>query len=113
MVRTALVSRSVLVSFALMPLTLLGTPLSAQTVTAYDAVDPMIGTGGEGHTFPGAVAPFGMVQLSPDTDTSHQIRDGYKWAAGYRYEDPTIEGFSHTHFPARGTPTWATSWSCR
>lgn len=92
-----MVSRSVL-----LPLALVTAPLSAQTVTGYDAVDPMIGTGGEGHTFPGAVAPFGMVQLSPDTDTSHQIRDGYKWAAGYRYEDPTIEGFSHTHFSGAG-----------
>ena len=62
----------------------------------------MIGTGGEGHTFPGAVAPFGMVQLSPDTDTGHVIRDSYKWAAGYRYSDPTIEGFSHTHFSGAG-----------
>ena len=69
---------------------------------AYDAVDPLIGTGGEGHTFPGAVAPFGMVQLSPDTDTSHLIRDSYKWAAGYRYSDPTIQGFSHTHFSGAG-----------
>jgi predicted alpha-1,2-mannosidase len=67
-----------------------------------DAVDPFIGTGGEGHTFPGAAAPFGMVQLSPDTDTSHQIRDSYKWAAGYRYSDPTIQGFSHTHFSGAG-----------
>ncbi|MGI4730788.1 MAG: GH92 family glycosyl hydrolase [Janthinobacterium lividum] len=65
-------------------------------------VDPTIGTGGEGHTFPGAVAPFGMVQLSPDTDTGHVIRDAYKWAAGYRYTDPTIEGFSHTHFSGAG-----------
>ena len=70
--------------------------------SGYDAVDPFIGTGGEGHTFPGAAAPFGMVQLSPDTDTSHQIRDSYKWAAGYRYSDPTIEGFSHTHFSGAG-----------
>lgn len=76
------------------------TPLLAQTT--YDAVDPMIGTGGEGHTFPGAVAPFGMVQLSPDTDTGHVVRDSYKWAAGYRYSDPTIEGFSHTHFSGAG-----------
>jgi predicted alpha-1,2-mannosidase len=68
----------------------------------YDAVDPFIGTGGEGHTFPGAAFPFGMVQLSPDTDTSHQIRDSYKWAAGYRYSDPTIQGFSHTHFSGAG-----------
>ncbi len=80
--------------------TLAMTPLLAQST--YDQVDPMIGTGGEGHTFPGAVAPFGMVQLSPDTDTGHVVRDSYKWAAGYRYSDPTIEGFSHTHFSGAG-----------
>lgn len=67
-----------------------------------DAVDPMIGTGGEGHTFPGATAPFGMVQLSPDTDTTCEIRACYGHAAGYRYEDPTIQGFSHTHFSGAG-----------
>lgn len=67
-----------------------------------DAVDPMIGTGGEGHTFPGATAPFGMVQLSPDTDATCAIRACYGHAAGYRYEDPTIQGFSHTHFSGAG-----------
>ncbi len=65
-------------------------------------VDPMIGTGPEGHTFPGATAPFGMVQLSPDTDTTCQIRDCYDHAAGYSYPDPTIQGFSHTHFSGAG-----------
>jgi predicted alpha-1,2-mannosidase len=79
---------------------LVAAPLSARST--FDQVDPMIGTGGEGHTFPGAVAPFGMVQLSPDTDTGHVIRESYKWAAGYRYSDPTIEGFSHTHFSGAG-----------
>jgi predicted alpha-1,2-mannosidase len=69
---------------------------------AFDAVDPFIGTDGEGHTFPGAVAPFGMVQLSPDTNTHCVIRDCYKWAAGYRHSDATIEGFSHTHFSGAG-----------
>ena len=84
---------------------LLATPLMAQTRPApapYDAVDPMIGTGGEGHTFPGATAPFGMVQLSPDTDATCVIRACYGHAAGYRYEDPTIQGFSHTHFSGAG-----------
>ena len=75
---------------------------TAQTVAPIDAVDPMIGTGGEGHTFPGATAPFGMVQLSPDTDTGCEIRACYGHAAGYRYEDPTIQGFSHTHFSGAG-----------
>ena len=75
---------------------------SASAASGYDAVDPFIGTGGEGHTFPGAVAPFGMVQLSPDTNTACIIRECYKWAAGYRYEDQSIEGFSHTHFSGAG-----------
>ncbi|HEV2211733.1 MAG TPA: GH92 family glycosyl hydrolase, partial [Gammaproteobacteria bacterium] len=68
---------------------------------AYAAVDPFIGTGEGGHTYPGATVPFGMVQLSPDTD-HHSFHQGYKWAAGYRYEDPTIIGFSHTHFSGTG-----------
>lgn len=75
-------------------------PLYAQST--YDRVDPMIGTGGEGHTFPGAVAPFGMVQFSPDTDTTCVVRECYSHAAGYRYEDPTIQGFSLTHFSGAG-----------
>jgi predicted alpha-1,2-mannosidase len=69
--------------------------------TPFADVDPFIGTAGDGHTFPGAVVPFGMVQLSPDT----QIRlrsEAYGWAAGYRYEDSSIVGFSHTHFSGTG-----------
>jgi predicted alpha-1,2-mannosidase len=66
-----------------------------------DAVDPFIGAGGQGHAFPGAVAPFGMVQLSPDTHVG-AARKTYDWAAGYRHEDPTILGFSHTHFSGAG-----------
>ncbi len=80
-------------------------PAWAQTAdggSTYESVDPMIGTGGEGHTFPGAVAPFGMIQLSPDTDTTCKIRECYSHAAGYRYEDPTIQGFSMTHFSGAG-----------
>jgi predicted alpha-1,2-mannosidase len=64
-------------------------------------VDPFIGTGGEGHTFPGAVVPFGMVQLSPDTRIQPRNK-GYGWAAGYRHDDSTIVGFSHTHFSGTG-----------
>lgn len=81
---------------------MLAAPLAAQQREMIAAVDPFIGTGGEGHTFPGAVAPFGMVQLSPDTDTSCVIRECYSHAAGYRHDDPTIEGFSHTHFSGAG-----------
>ncbi len=68
---------------------------------AFAAVDPFIGTGGEGHTFPGAVVPFGMIQLSPDTQIKPR-QQAYGWAAGYRYEDHTIVGFSHTHFSGTG-----------
>lgn len=69
--------------------------------SAYAAVDPFIGTGGEGHTFPGAVVPFGMVQLSPDTEIKPR-KEAYGWAAGYRYSDNSIVGFSHTHFSGTG-----------
>ena len=77
-----------------------------QTKTSY--VDPFIGTDGMGHTFPGACVPFGGVQLSPDTDTiPHNINGKYQpmvyeTCAGYRYTDPTILGFSHTHFSGTG-----------
>ena len=73
----------------------------AQAPDPIKFVDPMIGTGPEGHTFPGATAPFGMVQLSPDTQI-RPFKQSYKWAAGYRYEDTTILGFSHTHFSGAG-----------
>ncbi len=71
-------------------------------------VKPIIGTQKMGHTFPGATVPFGAVQLSPDTDTlSYEINgkyngDVYKYCAGYKYEDKTIVGFSHTHFSGTG-----------
>ena len=84
----------------------LGLPVSATAESdtrerAFAAVDPFIGTGGEGHTFPGAVVPFGMIQLSPDTQLKSR-KEGYGWAAGYRYDDTTIFGFSHTHFSGTG-----------
>ena len=68
---------------------------------AWSAVDPMIGTGGDGHTFPGATVPFGMIQLSPDT-AMPDFKHAYKWAAGYNYADHSILGFSHTHFSGSG-----------
>jgi predicted alpha-1,2-mannosidase len=74
----------------------------ALAASGFDKVDPFIGTGGGGHTFPGAVAPFGMVQVSPDTDTSCTVRECYAHAAGYNYADPTIQGFSLTHFSGAG-----------
>ena len=82
--------------------------VSAQTPKNTSYVNPFIGTDGMGHTFPGACVPFGGVQLSPDTDTiPHNISGKYQpmvyeTCAGYRYTDPTIVGFSHTHFSGTG-----------
>ena len=78
----------------------------AQGVSQY--VNPLIGTKGMGHTFPGACVPHGLVQLSPDTDTiPHNVdgvyqADAYRYCAGYQYDDPTIVGFSHTHMNGTG-----------
>jgi len=85
--------------------------LSALTVLPQrptDYVNPLIGTDGMGHTFPGACTPFGLVQLSPDTDTiPHSIngtyqKKTYEYCAGYQYRDKTIVGFSHTHMSGTG-----------
>ncbi|MGN6314070.1 MAG: GH92 family glycosyl hydrolase [Rhodanobacteraceae bacterium] len=73
----------------------------AATGSNWSAVNPLIGTGGDGHTFPGATVPFGMIQLSPDT-AMPDFHHAYKWAAGYRYDDHSILGFSHTHFSGSG-----------
>ena len=73
----------------------------ADPATGYDSVDPFIGTGPDGHTYPGATTPFGMVQLSPDTWIG-DFHKSYAHAAGYRYDDRTIQGFSHTHFSGAG-----------
>jgi predicted alpha-1,2-mannosidase len=68
-----------------------------QDLTKY--VDPFIGTGGHGHTFPGAMVPFGMVQISPDT----RMED-WDGSSGYHYSDKTIMGFSQTHLSGTGAP---------
>jgi predicted alpha-1,2-mannosidase len=60
-------------------------------------VNPFVGTGGHGHTYPGATAPFGMIQLSPDTRF-----DGWDGCSGYHYSDSIIYGFSHTHLSGTG-----------
>ncbi|MFC5863681.1 GH92 family glycosyl hydrolase [Acidicapsa dinghuensis] len=88
-------------SLALCPLLWSQPAPNAAKADPTSMVDPMIGTGPEGHTFPGATVPFGMVQLSPDTQI-RPFKQSYKWAAGYRYEDTTILGFSHTHFSGAG-----------
>jgi predicted alpha-1,2-mannosidase len=65
-------------------------------------VDPFIGTGGHGHTFPGPSLPFGMVQLSPDTRLT-----GWDSCSGYHYSDNLIYGFSHTHLSGTGIPDYS------
>jgi predicted alpha-1,2-mannosidase len=64
--------------------------------SAYDSVDPFIGTGADGNTFPGATLPFGMIQWSPDTRPD----------AWYHYADKTIRGFSLTHISGAGCPLY-------
>ena len=70
-------------------------PSHEEEVTKF--VKIAIGTGGHGHTYPGATVPFGMVQLSPDT-----YNDGWDWCSGYHYSDNSIMGFSHTHLSGTG-----------
>jgi putative alpha-1,2-mannosidase len=60
-------------------------------------INPFIGTGGHGHTYPGAVVPFGMVQLSPDTRL-----EGWDGCSGYYFTDTVVYGFSHTHLSGTG-----------
>ena len=66
-------------------------------------VNPFVGTDAHGHTFPGACAPFGMVQLSPDTKPDDGDWDG---CSGYHYADSLIYGFSHTHLSGTGCADW-------
>ncbi|MFI1744239.1 GH92 family glycosyl hydrolase [Thalassobellus sediminis] len=66
-----------------------------QYITNY--VNPFIGTGGHGHTYPGATAPFGMVQVSPDNGIS-----SWDWCSGYHYSDSIVAGFSHLHLSGTG-----------
>ena len=73
---------------------------SAQTDFA-GFVNPFIGTGGHGHTYPGATVPHGMVQLSPDTRLT-----GWDGCSGYHYDDDFIFGFSHTHLSGTGVPDY-------
>ena len=84
--------------------------LVAQNNNDQQYVNPFIGTGGHGHTFPGATVPFSMVQLSPDMRT-----EGWDACGGYHDDDSSILGFSHTHLNGTGiadfcdvliTPQW-------
>ena len=84
------------ITLALGTIFLLG--CSNKQPTYADYVNPLIGTGGHGHTFPGATLPFGMVQLSPDS----RIDGSWDGCSGYHYSDSIIYGFSHTHLSGTG-----------
>ena len=71
--------------------------VAVKTAPLISYVNPFIGTGGHGHTYPGATMPFGMMQLSPDTRL-----DGWDGCSGYHYSDNEIYGFSHTHLSGTG-----------
>jgi predicted alpha-1,2-mannosidase len=71
--------------------------LTVQKEDKLQYVDPFIGTGFHGHTFPGATVPHGRVQISPDT---HLF--GWEASSGYHYDDTTLYGFSHTHLSGTG-----------
>src|SRR5215217_1244020 len=74
----------------------------AQTPKDYTKyVNPFIGTGGHGHTYPGPSLPFGMMQLSPDTRLT-----GWDGCSGYHYSDTVVYGFSHTHLSGTGIPDY-------
>lgn len=82
-------------------LVLLLNPIAEAQIQPANYVNPFIGTGGHGHTFPGATVPFGMVQLSPDTRL-----EGWDGCGGYHYSDEYVYGFSHTHLSGTGIPDY-------
>ena len=97
--RTKIAAILALLNFVFLPVI-----IKCQTVIQYDKnpsqfVKPLVGTKGEGNTYPGAVAPFGMIQISPDTDDNL-----WETASGYEYADSAILGFSLTHFSGTGIP---------
>lgn len=85
--------RSLLISILLF----VAITIKAQQKNYTSLVNPFIGTGGHGHTYPGPSMPFGMMQLSPDTRL-----EGWDGCSGYHYSDSIIYGFSHTHLSGTG-----------
>lgn len=91
--------------FAVIALLMLAPPPAAPAQTAERLtanVNPFIGTGGHGHTYPGPSLPFGMIQPGPDTRLT-----GWDGCSGYHYSDSRIYGFSHTHLSGTGIPDYA------
>ncbi len=86
---------------SLVAILLLAGSAAAQKANYAALVNPFIGTGGHGHTYPGASMPYGMMQLSPDTRL-----EGWDGCGGYHYSDSLIYGFSHTHLSGVGVPDY-------
>ena len=82
-------------TFHFLLLTFLFAACSEKPLTSY--VNPLVGTDGHGHTFPGPIVPFGQIQPSPDTRL-----EGWDGCSAYHYSDDTIFGFSHTHLSGTG-----------
>lgn len=78
---------------------MISTALRADDQSRIQYVKPLVGTAGYGNVYPGAQIPFGGIQISPDTD-----RDFYDAAAGYKYDHPTLLGFSLSHLSGTGIP---------
>ncbi|MGL4780736.1 MAG: GH92 family glycosyl hydrolase, partial [Bacteroidales bacterium] len=89
--------KSKLIACAFIALSLGGCKTKENQPDVLKFVDPFIGTGAHGHTFPGATRPFSLVQLSPDT---HLM--GWEASSGYHSDDSLIYAFSHTHLSGTG-----------
>lgn len=98
---TRSIFRHILAIALLLTITLAASAQKKKDKDYAQLVDPFIGTGGHGHTYPGAVLPFGMVQLSPDTRLN-----GWDGCSGYHYTDSVVYGFSHTHLSGTGDPDY-------
>jgi predicted alpha-1,2-mannosidase len=85
-------------TIAIITAAILSVRLQAQPFDPASNVNPFIGTGGAGHTYPGATLPYGMVQLSPDT----RIDGSWEGCSGYHYSDSVMHGFTHTHLSGTG-----------
>lgn len=95
MMKKNMIPAAMLMGVLLLLTAVFGCASAEQDYAAY--VNPFIGTGGHGHTYPGAVVPNGMIQPGPDTRI-----DGWDACSGYYYADSTINGFSHTHLSGTG-----------
>jgi predicted alpha-1,2-mannosidase len=96
---TALALLTVAIFAGFGPAAISAEPETKDATPLSDYIRPLVGTHGEGNTYPGPTAPFGMIQISPDTD-----KELWETASGYEYSDKAILGFSLTHLSGTGIP---------